>query len=125
MITVVSASAQRRIFYVAAVTAALIVAFLATANISQAKAENWSGHLPAKTWGARAVFQSLSFISAGTGSGLGICTTAAEFSGGWSFPYGWSCGVGSTVWTHSPSVGGYPAVDNPNSQEISYGAEAI
>lgn len=121
MITTASSSIQRRIWCVATLVATLMLAvFVATGT---AQAGTMEGHLPGKTWTTPGVFTNLSWVSGFDPERLTICTTAAEFSGSWSFPYGWECGGEWTVWTHSPGVNGYPAVDNPNSREIHFSGE--
>lgn len=82
---------------------------------------SFSGHLPGKTWTTNGAYGYFTFMWAEkTGEGP-ICITAAEYSGGWSFPYGWQCGHPfPKPWTFLGT--GYPAVDNPNSRELAFTA---
>jgi hypothetical protein len=97
-----------------------MLALLTTTGTAQAG--SYSGHLPGKTWTTNGAFETLDLISGTDSAGLSICVTPAEFSGSWSFPYGWACGSGYALWD-SGTVAGYPAVDNPNSREFSFTVE--
>lgn len=112
---------RRRSSYAAMIVVAVMLALLAATGT--AKAAVWEGHMPAKTWGTNGAYTSLSWVSGWDPERYTICTTAAEYSGGWSFPYGWTCGGESTVFTASGGPDGYPAVDNPNSREFRYAVE--
>ncbi len=116
-----SSSTRRRIAYAASVLVAVTLALLAVTGT--AKASSWTGHLPPKTWGTNGAYTSLSWVSGFDKERYEICTTAAEYSGGWSFPWGWACGGEYSIFTESGGAYGYPAVDNPTGHEYSYSVE--
>jgi hypothetical protein len=101
----------------------VVVAMLMLASVtsaSSASATEWRGKLPAKTWAAKGEYRGIIFLTGTKTAGTGpVCVTAAEYSGGWSFPYGWDCSATAS----KPMViggAGYPAADNPNSDEIAF-----
>lgn len=114
-----SLSTVRKSYLVA--TLVVMLALLAVAGATQAS--TFEGHLPGKTWTTNGAYTPLHWVSGWNKQGYSICTTAAEYSGGWSFPYGWTCGGESDVFTGSGGAYGYPAVDNPNSREFTFAVE--
>lgn len=102
----------------AVLVAVLMLASLAGATSAEADIEGTiTGHLPGKTWTTNGAYGYIPFMW-GEAS-LSFCVTAAEYSGSWSFPYGWHCNPGVED-PYFAEVEGYPAVDNPNSREISF-----
>ncbi len=104
-----------------AVLAVLMLASFAYAGSANAEISGeLNGHLPGKTWTTKGEYGFYIYQWAEVTSGSGpVCVTAAEYSGGWSFPYGWQCNHASpNPWVFAGE--GYPAVDNPNSKEIGF-----
>jgi hypothetical protein len=105
----------------ASIIAVLLFASLAGAASASAELNGeFNGHLPAKTWTTNGAYGSFIYMWGERTSGEGpVCITAAEYSGGWSFPYGWQCNHPQpNPWVFGGT--GYPAVDNPNSKEIGF-----
>ena len=115
MTSIASKLAFRMCLAVTVAALALTMCF----GVTGAQAEgSFSGHLAGKTWTTNGAFVGMSILyGVSHTAGLSMCVTPAQYSGGWSFPYGWTCGA-------EPLMGvggtGYPAADNPNSKEISF-----
>jgi hypothetical protein len=107
----------------AACLAALLVVLAIGAGTADATGNNWGGRMPAKTWSTNGDFHSnLHFMMIEAGGPGPLCVGPAQLSGGkWSFPYGWGCQGGYQYIREFPEIGAYPAVDNPNSQPVSFG----
>lgn len=112
---------RRRVASLAVVVAALAVTTVMATSTARAE-DPFGGHLPGKTWTTNGVFDSsLHYIKGEVTAGPNaICVAPAQFSGSWSFPYGWECSATGRVTWEFASISAYPAVDNPNSKEISY-----
>jgi hypothetical protein len=116
MTSVTSTFGRTSLARLAAVIAALMLALLT--SIAVAQGAEFSGHLPAKSWTTNGAYTWMNYIVGTNHSAGSICVTPAEYSGGWTFPYGWACRAGEVQ--DVADVYGYPAVDNPNSSEISF-----
>src|SRR5579875_1460371 len=77
--------------HLAAAMVVLVLALLTGATSASADIEGkFEGHLPGKTWTTNGAYGYMTFLWGETISGEGsVCVTPAEYSGGWSFPYGW------------------------------------
>ncbi len=117
MVQIGSTAVRARPGRLAVVVTSMMLMLMSGASV--AKAYEFSGHLPGKTWTTNGVYYPHMSILSGVShtAGLQICVAPAEYSGGWSFPLGWTCGYEPVM-----GVGGgaYPAVDNPNSREVSF-----
>jgi hypothetical protein len=116
--TSVASKLGRKLRLGGAITA-LVLTMLVGATNAQAMEGSFSGHLAGKTWTTNGAFGSINILYGSSNTpGLTLCIAPAEYSGSWSFPWGWTC-------TNSPVVGvgganAYPAADNPNSREMSF-----
>lgn len=94
-----------------------MLASFAGATSAEAIEGQFSGHLPGKTWTTNGAYGYLPFIWGEASEAF--CVTPAEYSGGWSFPYGWLCNREASN-PYIAEVNGYPAIDNPNSREMRF-----
>jgi hypothetical protein len=115
MTSVASKFGYTRLTCLAAVIGALMLSLLA--GVPGAQAGEYSGHLPGKTWTTNGVLESMGDLWGKNHSAGAICVAPAEYSGSWSFPLGWTCAAEPIM---GVSGSAYPAVDNPNSPEISF-----
>jgi hypothetical protein len=115
-------SEYRRLSRLILAVVVVVVALAAATSPAQA---TWGGNLPGKTWTTNGtVWEPLNFIYAEItgGSGTAICVgPVTHDSGGYHFPFGWSCAGRAVSWKFS-NINAAAGVDNPNSASFSFGA---
>lgn len=117
MITRIVARFMRVIVLMSAMGATLAV----MAGSAQAE-KTFAGHLPGKTWTTNGEFDSQlhTIIGEHRGGKGQLCVGPAQYSGSWSFPYGWDCEPYNQIVFSFPTLGGYAGVDNPSSAEVTF-----